>query len=377
MAIVSSITRLLGFLATSALLVSAGVWAVFTYLPHATITLTPHTMSESVSRDITLQSSATEPDFQRGVLPARVIEATAEENVVIRREHGSVTHGLATGVVRLTNNQDEEQPLLPKTHLRHEETGAFFLTDRAIRLPVQGSAEITVTAKEEGPRGDVPPGKFAVDRLPANLQDAVFGESLTPFTGGEVFDSPLGEEEIAAARDAVAESARRTALEDLRAQVGDGLLREDLTTTTIEDSFVSAEPGSSAASMAVRVKVIARAFIVDENDLLGFTALELQHTESGDLELVTYDPQSFETEIVRADFERGDAVIATRVTGHFAHRPSQRLFAPEPLVGRTPEEVTTYFAELDEKLQVDVNLSPAWVTTVPARTSAIDIRVDQ
>src|SRR5687767_4092140 len=103
------------------------------FLPSARIVVTPARHEKTAEQTILLSVQTDEPDFRKFVLPARTIEAVGEVNQVVARTGGSPRPARAKGTVRLMNKQDEEQPLLPQTNLRHEATGVFFLTDAAVR----------------------------------------------------------------------------------------------------------------------------------------------------------------------------------------------------------------------------------------------------
>lgn len=354
---------------------AVGTVAVFQYLPSARIVVTPTTSERSVTQAITLASTVTEPDFKRYVLPAKVVRHEVTERVTVQREGGAVREEQARGKIRLYNKQDDEQPLLPQTHLRHEATGVFFLTDQAVRIPPQGDVEVAVTAKEAGKRGNVPAGRFVVDKLPASLQRVVYGESEAAFTGGEVFDTPLAEAELEAALAQVEQKARERARGELTTQTGGAALREDLVNLSVHERRATAAVGSRATTFEAIARVEVRAFQVNENDLLSLTLLALRNEKRENEEFVAYTPESFQVEFLRADFERGEARINGHLRGEFAQSLPSTALAANNLAGRTEAEVQDYFQKIDGVKQVEVSLSPFWVTTVPARAAAVAIEV--
>lgn len=348
---------------------------LYTRLPRAVITVYPATHQRTVSQDITLSSGAHEPDFVRFILPARVVEANLTESHPFARSGNATTEDFSRGTVTLFNKQDEEQRLLPKTHLRHEEEGVFFLTDTAVAIPPQGETQVSVTAKEKGPASDVVPGKFIVDKLPASVQTVVFGESTTPTSGGLATESPLTGDELAAAKETVQAKARARVRAELSSAAGGAGIRDDLMTVTVEEETVSAQPGSRAAEFSVSVKIAARAFVVDENDVLSLTLLALRSSPAADEEFVSYSPESFTLEIIRSDPERGEARVKGTLTGSFASKTGPTVLAADNLAGRSESEVKEYFAQFPAVGSVTVEFSPFWVTAVPARKDATEITI--
>ena len=190
------------------LLVFIGIVVGYTYLPKASITLVPATSARTIEQPIVLSTKSTAPDFKNYILPATIIRREATEQSTIEREGVTSRPDFAKGTVRLTNDQLDEQRLLPQTHLRHEASGIFFLTNTAVAIPPQSSIDVEVTAKEQGPTGNVPAGTFIVDKLPTSLQKVVYGTSDTAFSGGSVVDTPVTDADIDSAYEKVIDKAK-------------------------------------------------------------------------------------------------------------------------------------------------------------------------
>lgn len=363
------------FLIMVVFVIGAGGLLAYVYLPKATITIYPASSARTKEQDIILSTTAQEPDFVRFVLPAKVLrhEASASKDIV---RSGIASHDdLAHGQVVLHNDQDEAQSLLPKTHLRHKESGVFFLTDAPVKIPAHSTVLVGVTAKEKGATGNVAPGTFLVDKLPVSLQALVFGTSDLPFAGGTVVDTPLTQEELTGAQEAVATQATQEALTALSVEAGGTPVRSDLLRSEPISQESSAPVGSLASSYTVKATVKATAFLADENDLLSLTLLALRSHLGPDEEFVSYDPKSFAMQIVTADFERGQARVKGKLTGLYAQKISPTAVETASLAGLTSQEVAEKFKQLPGIGKTEVALSPFWVTTVPARPGAITVQI--
>lgn len=356
------------------LLIAGGVFA-FAYLPKARITIHPAQREQTVEQTVILSTGAKEPNFAQYILPARVVEAEAAEEIIFERGEAKVAEEFAKGEVKLVNTRDEVQELLPKTHLRHEASGVFFLTDFPVAIPAKGSVRMNVTAKEKGKAGNVPAGKFMIDKLPADLQSDVYAESATAFTGGIVVETPISEEELKKAKEEVRQMAFAKARGQLTQQAGGAPVREGLVNVTASEEVVSAEVGSRAQTFTVKVAAKARAFLVNDNDLLSLTLLALRSKAAGDEEFVSYRPESFTVKISQADFARGEARVAGSLTGVFASKIGPNILDPAPLAGLSAEEVQAHFKENPAVGSVDVAFSPFWVRSVPGRPSAVEMIV--
>ena len=356
------------------LLIIAGI-AALVYLPAAVVMVTPAVSEKAVKQTIVLSTKATEPDFIQYILPAKLLTTTAREEQMFDRPGSVTVDELAKGEVQLVNNRDEVQELLPKTHLKHEATGVFFLTDFPVAIPPQGSAAMKVTAKEKGAAGNVRAGHFIIDKLPTELQSDIYGESKAAFTGGVAVETPLTNEEIAKAKEAVLAAAAAKAQTELSSQAGGAPVRAELTNAAATEEAVSAPEGSKTQNFTVTITVQARAFLVDQNDLLSLTLLGLRGASETDMEFVSYKPQSFTVRIEQADFEQGEARVTGQLTGTFASKIGPATLDPASLAGLSPEEVQAHFKDNPAVSKVEVTLSPFWVRAVPGRRGAVEIRV--
>ena len=357
------------------IIATLAVIMAFIYLPSARITLSPATEIRSVEQEITLSSETTTPNFVTYVLPARVVSKELEKSQTITREGAQSKDDFAKGVVTLINEQDEEQPLLPQTHLRHEATGVQFLTDNAVRIPPQGELTVSVTAKEQGASGNVPPGKFIVDKLPAAAQQVIYGRSDQAFVGGTVTDSAVTEDEITRAREDITTQLREQAFGELTLEAGGAAISPDLITIETIEEAISAQPGSFTTTFSVRIKIQARAFVVEQNDLLSLSLIALRASATNEEEFVSYEPDSFKPTIIQVDFARGRARIAASLTGSFAKKIEPSVLTTKNIAGLGQKEVVAYFEEFPSVGKATVTFSPFWVSSVPSRPSAVEIEI--
>ena len=368
--------RLSLFLALGLLFLACAGVVAFVYLPRATITVFPATAQRQKQQEIILSAKAQEPDFRRFILPGKALTKTVEVSKDVVRTNTTLHDDFDKGQVVLFNKHHEPASLLPKTHLRHEASGIFFLTDSAVKIPPQDSVPVGITAKAPGASGNVAAGKFLVDKLPASLQSLVFATSDLPLAGGTIVDTPLTQAEIDAAMKDLLVEGRRQAQTQLSLAAAGAPVRPDLLSIQVESQSSSASVGSLASSFTVYSKVNASAFLADENDLLGLTLLALRSNLSPDEEFISYDPKSFEASLVASNFDRGEAKIRGKLTGTYAQKISPNVIQTSSLAGLVPAEVEEKLKQLPGIGKVEVKLWPFWVKTVPARAGAVTTVVE-
>lgn len=362
-------------LATVVLIVGTSMFIAATLLSRATIAVHPKVAPRQLSKDIVLSSKTSSPDYLRFTLPASIVEKEIHIEKTFTQKSETVHDDFATGTVTLTNNQNEEQRLLPKTHLRHESSGIFFLIDERVVIPPKGTVTVHVTAKEKGSVGDVAPGKFIVDKLPAYTQTFVFAESDHAFSGGQAASNALTQDSINAAQQEVLSEAKQKAAGELTLAAKGRPVREDLTQLEVLSQSTSASLGSHALSYTASATVQARGFVVETHDIISLMTIGLRAETKSDEEFIAYDVSSFALAITRTDWKAGNARIAAKLTGTYAKKISPQELGRENLAGLSKQEVISRFAASSTIDHADITLSPFWVRSVPSKESQIRIEI--
>ncbi len=349
--------------------------AAVTLLPHASITVHPKTVTKQLTKDILLSSKDEAPDYVRFTLPAKIVEEEVRATKTFDNTGGAIAEDFSKGSITITNNQDQEQRLLPKTQMRHVDSGRIFLADGPIVIPPKGTLTFSVTAKEKGATGDVPPGKFVVEKLSTSMQAVLPAQSNAAFSGGQSTDTEITEQAISSAKQAVLEQAKQDALAKLTAKAGGASIRPDLLTVEVLSENVSATAGSRALRYSADATVKARGFIVDTHDLVSLMTLGLRATVGSDEEFISYDVASFTLTISKTDWVSGQARVSASLSGIYAKKIGSGELSTDNLAGLSEKEVIERFSALPNIGSVEVSLKPFWVKSVPSRKGQIDIRV--
>lgn len=353
----------------------AGILAAVTLFPHAAITVHPKTIEKKLAKDILLSGTVESPDYVRFTLPATIVEEELEISKTFENAGGTSTQDFSKGTITFTNSQDQEQRLLPKTQMRHVESGIIFLLDTAVAIPAKGTLSIGVTAKEKGPAGDVAPGKFVVEKFNHGLQETVPATSDRPFSGGESTDTVISQEAIDAAQKSVLEQAKQDALAKLTLKAKGAPIRQDLVTVEVLSQNASVPPGSRSLRYIAQAKVKARGFVVDTHDLISLMTLALRASVASDEEFLSYDVASFALTIAQTDWKTGQARVSASLTGKYAKKIGPNELKATNISGLSEKEIIDRFTTSANIGSVDVALSPFWVKSAPSQENQIDIRV--
>ncbi len=348
---------------------------LMTTLPHVTITVHPKISQRTIKQDIILSSKATAPDYIHYALPANIITQEGNVQQTFTQQGGQITQGNSKGTVTFTNTQDTEQRLLPKTHLKYQQTGVMFLTDNPVIIPPNGTVDASVTAEQSGTSGDVAPGKFLIDKFSPGLQKVVYAESKSQFSGGEVGSSAISQQDIDSAKQTVLDAAKQQALDAIKKAANGADVRSDLLSVTTEHNDASVQAGSKAVSYTASATVQAREFIVDSHDIISLMTLALRANVAPDEEFISFDPASFSLSIGQTDWNAGQAQISASLTGTYGKKIGSTELSEDNLSGLSKQELINHFTTFPTIGTVDVQFWPFWVTSTPSRPNQINIEV--
>lgn len=358
------------------LIIGSGIFVATTLLPRAVITIYPKTNETKHTKDIILSSKIETPDYVRLSLPARIVEEELTVTKQFENASGTTVQDFAKGSITFMNKQNEEQRLLPKTQMRHIDSGMIFLTDTPVAIPALGTLTVTVTAKEKGAAGDVAPGAFVVEKFSPSLQAAVPAQSDVAFSGGESADSEISQEALDAAQTAVVEQAKTDALAKLSAQANGAAIRPDLLNIEILSQNISATAGSRAHTYTAQASVKARGFVVSTHDIISLLTLTLRGNVAPDEEFISYDASSFSLAITQTDWEAGQAKVSASLTGIYAKKIGTNEINTDNIPGLSEQEIIEHFTKIPNIGSVEVALSPFWVKSAPSKQNQIEVRIE-
>lgn len=346
-------------------------------LPSATITVRAKQDVRVIKKDILLSSTITTPDYIHFILPAHLVSQTATANKTFTQPSTQITQANSVGTVTFTNKQSTEQRLLPKTHLRYEKTGVMFTTNSPVTIPANGTVNAEVTAEGKGTSGDVAPGKFLVDKFSSGLQQVVYAESISQFSGGELGGHALTQSDVDTAKKETLDQATAEAISKLQQQANGVEIKKELLTIETKNHSVSAEVGSKVAVYSSHAEVEAKGFVVDSHDIISLMTLALRAQTSSDEEFASFDPASFTLSISQTDWAKGQARISASLTGTYAKKIGTTELSTNNLAGLSKAELESHFTAIPSIGSIDVTFWPFWVKSTPSRPNQITIKVAQ
>ena len=375
------------------LLIGAGIVALallvggvgaYVLLPSASVVVTPR--EESVGPQtfsVVADTSASEPDPEAGVVPAERISLEVSAEDTFETTGVRVERTRATGRVTFQSLDTSRTNTIPRGSIVSTEGGVQFRTLQSVRLPRAqvvpplsinpSSASVDIEAVRNGTPGNVPVNAITVVP-PAEDPSITQVRNQAPTEGGSRTEFPQ-----------VAQEDVDKALESLREQL-DASFRDQLS-----DPSVAPEGATVFDQTAVLGEAAPSANL---EELVGqeLEEFELGLTATGTV--VAVDPSPVESiaksrleSFVSPGFqlvdgsvriEPGEPVIEGQTVQFPVTVQASQVQVPDAaelkrmIMGKTEDEARSALAPFGE---VDLDLWPDWVTTVPTLDARVKVEV--
>lgn len=343
----------------------------------ATVTLYPKEQTAEVKYTATIDASKKYDPAKLDYVAGRIetVEKSGTKKVADVSEKPIPDYAHVT--VTIHNNQGGTQPLLAHSQLVTAE-GIKFLTDEAVSVPGGGSVTVGATAAEPGKKYNIAPSRFNFIKLSGSLQSLVYAESTEKATGGERVENAATNAEIKKAQEELITQLENEGEAELHARlkateqfVPEAVLKKVL------DSGASVAEGQETTSFEVTAKVSLTTVVFDENNLLQLSIAKLIASLDKGLELVSYDPKTFNYEISSFDQKNSTAKLSARLSGVSRPRLGQDVYDKEKIKGKSRSEVLEFYKQFTDIDHVAVRFMPPFIRTVPTIVDKITIIVGE
>jgi hypothetical protein len=343
----------------------------------ATVVLFPKEQTAEVKYTATIDASKSYDPAKLDYVAGRIETVEKEGTKKVADVSEKPIPDYAHVTMTIHNNQGGSQPLLANSQLVNAD-GIKFLTDEPVTVPGGGSVTVGATAAEPGKKYNVEPSRFNFIKLSGSLQSFVYAESTEKATGGERVENAATNAEIKKAQDELINQLETEADAELRSKlkateqfVPEAVIKKVL------DSGASVAEGEETTSFEVTAKVSLTTVVFDENNLLQLSIAKLTASLDDKLELVTYDPKTFNYEISSFDQKNGTAKLSARLNGVSRPRLDAAVYDKEKVKGKSKKEADEYYKQFADIDHIDVRFMPPFVRTIPTIVDKITILVGE
>ncbi|OJI06265.1 hypothetical protein BK004_04710 [bacterium CG10_46_32] len=277
----------------------------------------------------------------------------------------------AEGVVTISNKTaDRSQTFVANTRFQNE-AGVEIKIKKQVQLTPGATAQVEAYASNPGKAGELgkESGRFQVVKLPY-LQDKIYAEVSTPFTGGIVPVRSLTDAAFAKAKTEV-ETVLREKGWNLLSQTNEVDVDKDALAMEVTNVSSTANPGDkNVASFSITSKGTVSAFTYDKARAKEIIKQELIKQISPDKTLISFDDNSFS-----ATLNEGGTSVTAKITALLATKIPAVALNQEDIIGMNQEEVRVHFTKITGIRDVQIKFWPFWVRSVPNLKDHIDIEI--
>lgn len=346
------------------------IWAIF-IAPHATITISAKTNSFPINQVITLDPSVAASDVQKGVFKPQVQQVKKSVSTQFTATGSKDIGQKATGTVTLSNaNQD---PVNIPAGTQFTSNGLQFTNDSAVSVPAgscsgpifncsphPGTATASITAVAQGPQYNLSgPVQFSssVPNVSASSQQGTSGGTTQPVT-------VVSQDDVTKAQAQLATQNQDDVKNQLKKQfTGDVIMIDASFTGTPGAPTVTPNVGEQANGPAtLSVETTYTMLAIPHADLKSYLINQLQPD-------VKPNQRIYLAGDAKPNFTQFQVIGTTFTTkldtsGNIGPNIDTTKLKLQ-IQGKRYGEVQQIVSQYDGVDNVDVNLSPFWVTTVP------------
>lgn len=270
--------------------------------------------------------------------------------------------GTATGVVTLHNETNSPQPLVATTRLLDGDI--LFRLEEGVTVPANGTLEnVAVYADKEGAAYDIGPTTFTIPGLNEAKQAVIYATSESSMKGGESEYGVISEEDYAQAETSMRAYIEKAAAEELQdTHEGKEAVFHVLDLIVQSD----AEIGDEVDEFTFNGTAVVLGIYYDPTQVKEWAVAQLdkRSLESSD----AIRPSEGETTVSFVDYDAAEGLATLRVfqDGIVTLSPESKQIEKSVFFGKTKNEVRRYLLSLDHVHKVDIDMTPAWIETIPS-----------
>ncbi|MBI3627025.1 baseplate J/gp47 family protein [Candidatus Uhrbacteria bacterium] len=307
----------------------------------------------------------------------RILAATKEETKEFPTSvisEGEPTK--ATGIVTLINSSGTPQALIVNTRLLSKE-GVLFRLTKAVNVPAKGKVDVKVLADKAGKEGEIGPSEFTIPGLNAARQKDVTGKSDAAMTGGTKATRAFADSDLKKAEESfLNDLAKRTVAEWETSLPVDLKVLEKSVYKEILSVKSDAKAGDKVDKFNLTLKARIAGLAVAEKELLSLAASQLKKSVPDQDELIKLDESKLSYQTEKYDEPSQALSLKITVAGQTQLRSSSSAFDRSKLVGLTVVQAKKYLKGISGVSDVQINLSPFWLTRMPILKDHIRVMIE-
>lgn len=313
----------------------------------------------------------------QGELAGRVVQGVFEKVQEFKVTEGAGTSisGTATGKVRIYNKRSSTQPLVVKTRLLTSD-GRLYRISEGVTVPANGTVDVEAYSDEEGAKYDFSQKTaFTVPGLSESLQEIVYAESITAFTGGEKIVRTLEALDVAEAERSMKDALLDEGKAKLQSEIGDMRYTDAVYLVDVEQRNTSVKVGEEAESFLMSLKLSITGVFYSKMDMESIVREKVEERVPEGREIVRQGPVKMQFNIQNVDVPNEQAEISVNAEVLTKATTVENLISKEAIIGLPIEEAENKIEEMAGVEEADITVRPSWVRRLPTLKDHITFKI--
>lgn len=288
----------------------------------------------------------------------------------------------AKGKVQVYNNYSSETQILTSGSKLKSSSGLGYLTLTQIEIPgakveggrmIPGQIEVEIEAENAGEEYNATSAKFTIPSLPSDMQKTIWAEGNV--SGGESKKiKVVSKKDINDAQALLVSELYDKLKKELESKMTKGeRFTDEATSKEVQILELSAKEGDEVSEFKMKIKVKIQTLVFEEQDIQRLIDQELRRSIPQEKYLIEDKEKEINFEVISFDPASSSIRLKVLIRETVAWKIDKKQIRKD-LPGKTAEEAKEYLlADLHIK-EVQVNLWPVWVKSVPYMEKKINIK---
>ena len=344
------------------------------------ITVTPAQQEISHGFVIDIKESVVIPSLKaQEFISGKIYELELEGDKNFNATGAKVLTGDVVGEVTIVNNYSKDQALVATTRLAsaNDPDTVLVRLKKGVTVPAGGQVNVQVYPDDPDQFSTLSPQQFIIPGLWGPLQDKIYAENSTTLGESGMTISVVTQEDLKNAEAELKEQLFSQAMTEINDQLEpQQALWPKLVSAESNEVNYDVEVGEEVAEFLTTMKLKAVVIVFDESQVITLAREKLKSTLSTGKQLITIDPTSLSYAVQKYDLNTKVANVKVDVSGGSILGDESTVLDKSNLIGKTVEEIKSYFSQYPEIESVEVEFSPPWLKKTPRIKDKIEIRIE-
>lgn len=356
-------------------------------LSRAEIIIVPKKERVSFGAEMTVDKGISSADLEYNKIPGQLFEVEKE----IWREFPSTgekeLEEKARGIITVYNQYSSSPQTLVETTRFVSGEGKLFRTTKTITIPgavveegeiIPSTIDVEVIAAEAGEEYNIGPSTFTIPGFQGSPKySGFYGKSTESMVGGVKGKVKIvTKDDLEGARDILAVNLKKEARGELINKIPSGLkILEGAQREGILEFSSSIKEGGPGEKFVLTVKVVSRALVFNENDIISLINKNLA-SKISESKVIIPDTISIVYNISDINLDKGSMDLSCEIEEDIAWKIDGEEIKRD-LAGKNEIEVRHYLSARSEVESARVVFWPFWVKKIPSNEKKIKVTIEQ